>query len=208
MIAVYLSALACYGQIKFQDTIYARCLKEIIFNPIEFKNLSFSVTGADTALVAPSIILIPNDSITKLTVKKGGKVYKEYCFKVIPVPEVEREVWVGEKNTTSKGDIYWVYSVKVFANKKFREEFPKECRYRILEYEVKIIRMGKTIEQKLMTGTTQDVRQDGLKWKDTMVIEIKKVARFNSRNEKEEVNLNNKIIKLKIDDQKNLPTIR
>lgn len=198
-----LISITVYGQAQSDEVLYYNCAKTISFDPKEFKDLSFSVEGAEKITIPPSIRIVPYDSIVEVIVYKKGKLYKTYNYNATPIPAPNIEVWIGEKNKNSTG-IYWVLGIKTI-NNRLRDNFPSDARYRIDEYEIKIERNGKIIEQRLIFDSIRDIVLAGLKKDDVISIEVKKVTRTNFRNEKEEVKINSKVRTINVDDELNLP---
>jgi len=193
LITVYLFTLTAYSQSLKEDTIYYKCAKWVNFDSSEFKNLTFSVSGADTIISSPSIILIPTDSSVKLKVITKKKLFKEYSYKVIPTPLPTVEVWINNKSINKTNNIVYEYTLKAIPDEEFANEAPRECRYRVMEHEVKVLRGGKIVKQNLGMNNFGSIIHTELRTNDIVVIEVTKVLRMNFRNEKDELSIKKKL---------------
>jgi len=198
VIIFFLLSTIAYGQVKSKEVVYYKCAKWVSFDSVGFNDLSFTVTGADTVISPPSIILIPHDSTVKLIVKKDKRIYKEFNYKVIAIPLPTIEIWVNGKYITDNTGSISINSrnitLKAIPNADLVKIMPRECRYRVLEFEIEIFRDNKTIEKKSSNEKEQwNLNFKFIKSNDILVYRITKIARTNFRNEKEEIKVNKKI---------------
>jgi len=177
-------------------------------------NPEFSVIGADiiTEDKKGFIILIPNAPQVELTVSQGGKIIETTRFAVREPPKPNIAISSKGRPINLAAGIKTpgpsVIDVRAVPEETFAALFPKDARYRIVEWEIILARGSRLLLRQYIKGDSVRTYNRDIDYKsklesmqsvplnafidlakpgDRYVIEIKKVERANFRNEIENV---------------------
>ena len=160
-------------------------------------NPSFSASGGSVLNGSGgkgSIILVPNSASMTLSVSSGGNPIgtKKFGVKLVPKPEVKaRGLNVKQGGACPRG-----ITLDAIPDPSFKDQLPKDARYRVSAYTVTLAR-GKRVIGSVNSGDpTANISSLGQQAKegDRLVIEVKQVQRMNFQNQVENVSIGTEII--------------
>jgi gliding motility-associated protein GldM len=160
-------------------------------------NPSFTATGASVMNGSGgkgSVIVIPNSASVTLSVSSGGNPIgsKKFGVKLIPKPTIVAK----GLNLKQGGQCPRSITLDAVPDASFREQLPKDARYRVSGFTVTLARGKREITTVNANGPTANLSDLGSQAKegDRLVIEVKGVQRMNFQNQTENVSIGTEII--------------
>jgi gliding motility-associated protein GldM len=160
-------------------------------------NPSFNATGASVMNGSGgkgSIIIIPNSANVTLSVSSGGNPIgtKKFGVKMIPKPTISAK----GLNLKQGGPCIRSLTLDAIADPSFKDQLPKDARYRVSGFTVTLARGKRPIGTVDANGPTANLSDLCSKAKegDRLIIEVKGVQRMNFQNQTENVNIGQEII--------------
>jgi len=165
-------------------------------------NPSFNATGGSVMNGSGgkgSIIIVPNSASVTLSVSSGGNPIgtKKFSVKMIPKPEIKAK----GLNLKQGGACPRSITMDAIADPSFKDQLPKDARYRVTSYTVTLARGRRVVGSPVSAnGPTVDISSLGQQAKegDRLVIEVKSVQRMNFQNQTEAVSIGTEIINYSI----------
>lgn len=159
-------------------------------------NPRFKVEGGTTIPGSKKgvVTVIPKDQEVKLKVYNGDNLIGTEAFMVqdIPIPQIA--ITTKNKPIDMKLGIPApgprVLEAKVIPNKYFQDFLPKDARYQVVEWVITLARGSRPIHALTAKQSVADLHNIAAQAKsgDRLVIEIKKIARKNFKDEVETIN--------------------
>ena len=177
------------------QALYYNCGNEIQVNVPALGseyNPSFSTSGGDVikGSKAGLITIIPKSKKVDLNVSNAGNFIGAQSFGVRQIPAPEIQPRIKGKAIDLKNGIPAntpSFSLDAIADASFAEFLPKDARFQVREAEVILARAGRGVATRRIKSKNVNLNQlPGRRSGDNIVIEIKKVARANFRNEVED----------------------
>lgn len=160
-----------------QESLYYLCKNEIRLDPIAQKIIS--IEGGDTLVLDGILSIIPRSDKVILKVQGKGGI-REIIYNVIKSPSPIIEIWSHNKAVTNSSKLPSAasdYKVKAIPDIDFASQYPNECRYRVSDYKIEVLRNGKAVDIK------------DRKPNDILRLTVSKIERYNFRNEKEIISM-------------------
>ena len=177
------------------QALYLNCGNEIQINVPALGseyNPTFSARGGDVVRgsKAGEVTIIPKSKKVDLNVSNAGNFIGSQSFGVRQIPAPEIKARIRGKEIDAKTGIPAntpSLSLDAIPDPSFAEFLPKDARFQVMEAEINLVRAGRGVGRQRINGKTVNLNrlQDRRKG-DNIVIEIKRVARANFRNEKED----------------------
>jgi len=155
-------------------------------------NPSFKTTGATNVKGASpgDVTIIPTAPRVVLTVSSGGNVIgsENFTVKKVPKPNIKLVSRGGKPIDLKNGEkaaLLSVINLKAVAEANFASLLPKDARYKIVEFEIILLRGSEQLKVETIKGRQSVSLIDFnklVKPGDRYVIEIKKVLRANYQN--------------------------
>ncbi len=145
-----------------------------------------------------SIIIVPNSASVTLNVSSGGNRIgsKKFKVKMVPKPTVKAR----GLNMKQGGACPRSLTLNAIADPSFKDQLPKDARYRVSGFTVTLARGRRVIGTVNSNGQTANTSSLGAKARegDRLVIEVKGVQRMNFKNQVENVSMPKEIINYSI----------
>lgn len=173
------------------NSLYLKCGNELKVKVpalgVEYKP-SFSATGGQAIAGGGSkVTLVPNSAKMALTVSSGGNKIgtKNFTVKMIPKPTVKAR----GLNLKQGGACPRSLTIDAIPDPSFREQLPRDARYRVAGFKVTLARGKRPIKTVNSNGPTLNISSLGQAARpgDRLVIEIQGVKRRNFQNKVENV---------------------
>ncbi|WP_460894665.1 type IX secretion system motor protein PorM/GldM [Rufibacter soli] len=167
---------------------------------------SFSASGASVIKGAKKgfLTIIPTSRQVKLNVSSGGNAIgsQDFTVKLVPRPQVVayangRPVDVV-KGMPAPGPR--VLEVRAVADESFKNQLPKDARYRVTQYTVYLVRGSRPVGQVVGNGPTVSLGNLAGQARpgDRIAVDIKEIRRLNYRDQQEVVPSDNSSINIQL----------
>ncbi|HYG39908.1 MAG TPA: gliding motility protein GldM [Cytophagales bacterium] len=159
-------------------------------------NPSFSVNGGShiPGNKKGFVTVVPTEREVKLSVSSNGNLIETVPFKVKAVPRPEIKAFNGSKEVNLKmgetaSSLRSLRLEAVVSDESFKQNLPKDARYRVVEWEVSLAKGSRAKLQRRVNDNSANLSDFAAQAQpgDRLVIEIKKVQRLNFRDKRLDV---------------------
>ncbi|WKN41820.1 gliding motility protein GldM [Tunicatimonas pelagia] len=190
-------------QSQAMQALYLNCANDLQVNVPALGSTykpSFTASGGTAIAGAKTgqVTVIPKAAKVNLSVSSNGFKIGTESFRVKPIPKPTIEVLgPGNKPVNLKqgeaANRLRSITLKAMADEDFASVLPKEARYRVVDAEIFLARGSRPIGKAKYNASNGTASLNDIIGKakagDRIVVDVKKVQRMNSRNEREDVRL-------------------
>ncbi|MGB3588193.1 MAG: GldM family protein, partial [Tunicatimonas sp.] len=190
-------------QSQAMQALYLNCANDLQVNVPALGSTykpSFTASGGTAIAGAKTgqVTVIPKAAKVSLSVSSNGYKIGTESFRVKPIPKPTIEVLgPGNKPVNLKqgeaANRLRSITLKAMPDADFASVLPKEARYRVVDAEIFLARGSRPIGKAKYNASNGTASLNGIiskaKAGDRIVVDVKKVQRMNSRNEREDVRL-------------------
>jgi hypothetical protein len=192
--------------------LYLNCGNEVAINIENYPfwdKIRVEVEGAELmpTMIRNVFTIVPNQAKVTIKAFEDEKLISESKHQVRLLPKPEVNLLIGEQPYQARAKRYTIeelqkiVSIKAVQNYEVAQSIPKDCRYRVEEFEVYVDRKGKIIKEQVVKDEQIDLSEfvKDLQSGDLLMFEVKAIKRMNFRGIVETVTVGEQVFSVVID---------